>query len=235
MHKIIAHLKDNWIQYGFETFVVVFGILVAFSLNNWREEVKIKKEEDVLLQEVLSDMKAARELLIPFIEKHQKGTDHNQSLLKSVEDSLIYSNSYYDSLWRNTTGINLFVTFDPMYGSIRSIITSGKLGYITNQDVTNLISSFEDKVSDVKEAEPVIRKIYFENIFPLAHNYRSPSRFSNRFKPDFDNFPTDKELLTYLTELYYWRRAMLNEEKELLRDIEVLIELIEKELAIKRR
>ena len=49
MRKIIKHLKDNWIRHGFETLVVVVGVLIAFTLNNWNETQKIKAAEQALL------------------------------------------------------------------------------------------------------------------------------------------------------------------------------------------
>ena len=38
MKKILQNLKENWITYGFETLVVIVGILGAFALNNWNEK-----------------------------------------------------------------------------------------------------------------------------------------------------------------------------------------------------
>ena len=45
MKKIVNHLKENWIKYGFETFVIIVGILGAFALNNWNESRKASRVE----------------------------------------------------------------------------------------------------------------------------------------------------------------------------------------------
>ena len=37
MKKIVQHLKEEWYRYIFDTIVVIFGILIAFALNNWNE------------------------------------------------------------------------------------------------------------------------------------------------------------------------------------------------------
>jgi len=45
--KIILNLRENWITYGFETLVVVVGILGAFELENWKEsrQDRVKEQE----------------------------------------------------------------------------------------------------------------------------------------------------------------------------------------------
>ena len=40
MKKIIKHFKENWIKHGFETLYVIVGILVAFSLDDWNEDIQ---------------------------------------------------------------------------------------------------------------------------------------------------------------------------------------------------
>ena len=52
MKKFVKHFKKNWYRYGLESLVVIIGILVAFSLNNWKEERKISKKEMNLLSEL---------------------------------------------------------------------------------------------------------------------------------------------------------------------------------------
>ena len=45
MKEIINHLKSEWWKYGLETIVVIVGILVAFSLDNWNENRKTERLE----------------------------------------------------------------------------------------------------------------------------------------------------------------------------------------------
>ena len=52
MKRILTNLKENWITYGFETLVVIVGILVAFALNNWNEDRKQRELEQTTLEEL---------------------------------------------------------------------------------------------------------------------------------------------------------------------------------------
>ena len=56
MKKILTNLKENWITYGFETLVVIVGILIAFGLNNWNEGRKQRKLELNYLQRLHNDL-----------------------------------------------------------------------------------------------------------------------------------------------------------------------------------
>ena len=231
MRKIISHLKDNWIQYGFETFVVVFGILVAFSLNNWREDVKMKMEEKILLNGLQSEMMQNRKRLVSVIELHQIGANHHDSFLQIyLEDTLTEGRDFYDSLWNKTFGPTLLVTYNPLLGNVKSIISSGKLGYISNKNLARLISSFEGNVSDAKEAEPVFINMSNNLIYPLAYKYVPQElRGKTITVSDFLGFSRDKELFEYMRILSFWRKATLREERNLLSEIDKMLEMIEKE------
>ena len=56
MNRILQNLKQNWITYGFETLVVIAGILIAYSLNNWNEERKEEALESQYLERLVIDL-----------------------------------------------------------------------------------------------------------------------------------------------------------------------------------
>jgi hypothetical protein len=56
MRKIISHLRENWIRYGFETMVVMIGILGAYSLNNWNENRKKSDRIELYLEALVEDL-----------------------------------------------------------------------------------------------------------------------------------------------------------------------------------
>jgi len=50
MKKILETLKRKWAEYLLEVFVILIGILSAFSLSNWNESRKNKIEEIKILK-----------------------------------------------------------------------------------------------------------------------------------------------------------------------------------------
>ena len=113
---------------------------------------------------------------------------------------------------------------------MKSIISSGKLGYISNKNLARLISSFEGNVSDAKEAEPVFINMSNNLIYPLAYKYVPQElRGKTITVSDFLGFSRDKELFEYMRILSFWRKATLREERNLLSEIDKMLEMIEKE------
>lgn len=43
--KLLDHLKQNWIRYGFETFTIVVGIFGAFTIESWSDTRQQQKND----------------------------------------------------------------------------------------------------------------------------------------------------------------------------------------------
>jgi len=56
MKEILSHIRKSWYKYLLEVFVITFGILLAFSLNTWKEEKKLKQVEIGHLKAMLSSV-----------------------------------------------------------------------------------------------------------------------------------------------------------------------------------
>lgn len=56
MVKIGKQLKEIWIRHGFETLVVIAGILIAFTLNDWNDNRKAKIFETKLKIELYNSI-----------------------------------------------------------------------------------------------------------------------------------------------------------------------------------
>jgi len=56
MKRIIKHFKENWYKYGLEILVVVFGVLIAFSLGNWNEGIKTNKKLNRYTENLINDI-----------------------------------------------------------------------------------------------------------------------------------------------------------------------------------
>jgi len=56
--NIVNNLRNNWITYGFETLVVVVGILGAFELENWKQTRQDRIKEQEYLSRIENDLKS---------------------------------------------------------------------------------------------------------------------------------------------------------------------------------
>ena len=76
-------MREEWYKYILEVFVVVIGLLIAFSLNNWRESIKEKKVE-------LESLKNLRSDLFQNLGEIQSIMDREQAKLGFTDSLLIF-------------------------------------------------------------------------------------------------------------------------------------------------
>ena len=88
--RIFKHLRSDWFRYGFETLAVIVGILAAFALENWRDSLKVNKEEYEILVNLLNDLKEAEKQSERIISNEIESRNHLIWALnaKAVSDSL---------------------------------------------------------------------------------------------------------------------------------------------------
>ena len=156
MKRILETFKRKWAEYLIEIIVIIIGILVAFTLNNWNEE-RLKRAEEVdTISRVLADIGMDLEqfdLRIKSVEEKQK------SLLRvkiALSEGLSYDIDSFlkdiiigaDYGWNQ--GLSQRSTYDDLLGS-------GKLGIISNTNIRSEIGyyyrNYEDSHNRIDERE----------------------------------------------------------------------------------
>ena len=140
-----------------EIVLVVVGILIALQVNNWNEERKIKSIEKTILidlkAEIISNIAALEET----IEEHEKSFNASRELAR-----LINSPSERESLADKTIN-KLFITarhnwtYNQNKGILNSIISSGQINYIRNNNLKYLLTSLSDMTEDAMESTSAIQ------------------------------------------------------------------------------
>lgn len=123
-----------------EIILVVIGILLALQINTWNEERKLKKEREVLISSMISDLEASRQRL-SFLEAANKEAISRTS--KFLE--LSYSDNSkvsIDSLQYYFSGGFEFPYFEPVLTSYEQAVSSGKISLIDDKEFYNKMSNF---------------------------------------------------------------------------------------------
>jgi cell division protein ZapA (FtsZ GTPase activity inhibitor) len=178
MRKVISHINENWIRHGFETLVVIVGILVAYSLNSWNERVKQNESELVLLENLKSDI----------LRNIQEHTNDLANARRSYESSLKILNFIENGVPTEETATPYFATFNlysPFFitASTFQSLTSGGLDLISNDILRNDIASYyevngkrlEFWQTNTAYWPPLILKSYLENNFYSEVSYNIDS------------------------------------------------------------
>ncbi len=206
MKDIIKHLKENWIRYGFETIVVVAGILGAFMLNNWNENQKQKIIEIQYLKRLsidlsndityynrrISDSKSLitvhREFISQLYQK-QSSLDDVKNLFANIlwnSEQLTSQNSTYIEL-TNSGNLNVLRNQE-LRGSVINYYRENNLASIHISEFNEVSSRF---LIEVGKQVPNLSKFYsfHDDLYDGVDII-----FDEQF--DFINDPTSKKFQT---------------------------------------
>ena len=152
--KIRYKLVDNnlflkYAKYAIgEIILVVIGILIALSINNWNQRNQLKIEEVKSLESLHSEFQGN---LQEFDKTHADQLNRNDAINQILfSDVSSYSLSSLDSLYRKA---NFNWTYNPSFSIYNSLINSGKIQLISNDTLRNKISQFKEQVNDYLEDE----------------------------------------------------------------------------------
>ena len=126
-----------------EIVLVVIGILIALSINNWSNNKQLRHTEQAYLLSLQSEFKTN-------LSKVNRTISENKELMNNIEQML----TLFDSNVRDTIsdkGISdimysIFgnsVSYQPSKGVLTDIISSGNLNLIQNEQLRQHLASFE--------------------------------------------------------------------------------------------
>lgn len=222
-----------------EIVLVVIGILIALSINNWNENRKIRIAELEILQNLKTELQLNLEALKTINEQHKSelkdgiyilnlfGTDiSNMSELKL--DSLI-SNAFAG------------FSFEAKDGYINSLIASNKIDYLQNAELKSLISSFESMILDANQEDEFVRRLFNERLWPstdgkisalntLAATGAYKEFPKGTYKSDYNWFFSNREMEDLTANIFSWRKENVVDEQIFMDKIETMIRIINTQL-----
>lgn len=130
-----------------EIILVVIGILIALSINNWNEERKDRIREQAILNQLKTEFKNN---LAQLDQKNRSKRESINSALQLIK--------YIDSTsLRNKDSVNYhlvrtipFTTFDPI---INDLASSGELRIIRNDSLKQKLTFWTSETADLREEE----------------------------------------------------------------------------------
>ena len=243
LNKALKHLKKNWIKYGFETLVVIIGILLALALNNWNENRLQNIKETQYLERLVKDLQAdtiyyndriaSSEFVINYHRDFIRTMYQTQESFKEVED--LFSPLTWNS--------QLLTTQNATYVELTS---SGNLDILANQNLKEGIIQYyrrnEEAAKHVAEFNEFSAR-YLNHLFEVISNSNKFHRFINDIYEGmnfiekeewaFINEPNSEkfELLEGVLGMYrYKHQIFIDYFKSLKSNSSQLIEDIQKEL-----
>ena len=232
-----------------EIILVVIGILIALSINNWNENKKERKEEYQALKSLHSEFIESR-------KRYNSNHDHNEKIFDGIRNLLkILDEKRATEYLADSIYMNLNIsswssaTFEPSRGIINSLINSGKLNIISNENLKVQLVQWNDQVINFQNWQHLAQDYRFTYLFPLISKATVlPSKIKihdsnveyNRYDisgHDIDlSIVNSKEFYNYLNQCWVYSNTILEKNerikvgKKVRESLDNIIFLIEKEL-----
>ena len=154
-----------------EIILVVIGILIALSLNNWKEDLANRGEET----RILGGLKQEFEVNLAEVSRNIKlNTSTGKStidLINLIRTENPFANSrYVDSL---LYAVYMFGSFDAQTGLIDEVISSGKLSIIKDTELRDRLTSISGLLDNAEEDYLIRSNYYYYHIIPYLSKYIS--------------------------------------------------------------
>jgi hypothetical protein len=169
-----ARKTGKYLKYAIgEIILVVIGILIALTINNWNEQKRNNKLEKRYLVDLISDLQKDSTQLEDFVIDLNEKVRTRPLLINGIKNGNIVKDSIKDYFSKQWEDINFFspnkVTFEEIKnGSHLSIIRNLEL----RKSITSLHSDYEDllKVEDFYKSINTELISMLKRIFPELGN-----------------------------------------------------------------
>lgn len=222
-----------------EIALVVIGILIAVQINNWNEGRKEVEREQKILVSLQREISANITELNSVIDRHKYSGALTRELLTIFSaPGSFFDVIYLDSLVENASSPH---SFTPQLGVVKSVISTGEINYLQDEQVVDFVSTFEDENAKLMRGFSRLVTIWGEHLWPRENLYirrlnraqenkKSWFEFTlppSRHVSDYERFFADVVLEnTYMLMLYDHTYLIIREEI-LLEQMKEILTLVE--------
>lgn len=197
LRKIRRKLMDSkkitsYLLYAIgEIVLVVIGILIAVSLNNWNNDLKDENTRTkylVALEEEFLENKERLQLVRNINQRNIKAARSLSALMGEGKDIVSI-----DSLYQLVIGVIGFeAQYNPSTGVIDDIISSGKLELFGNDSLRYLLASWGSELSKIHFQEKEEVNTFRLNISNELLTQMSLKNATRSYQNNFFNIPESK-------------------------------------------
>jgi len=172
-----------------EIILVVIGILIALSINNWNEERKNRNREQSILKNLQSDFKANIDNVDKTYNRFLEAYEASADLLEIISSNSSINGSEIEHLLDEI--INKTMSLDINTGSINEMLNTGSINLIRDNNLKKQLSNWSFFEADTQDDVVIYRDYLFDFFIPSLTN---KSLLRNMEVPDF--FEEDLKLKT---------------------------------------
>jgi hypothetical protein len=152
-----------------EIVLVVVGILIALSINNWNQNRINKQNEKLILNELHKEFisnKIQLDTVLFYNKRSFKSVKYVRSKLPIDMEKI-----NLDSLAYHLDHMGYNYTFNPSEGVTNALMNSSTFNLISNDELRNLLIQWDDVVSDYQEEEVNAFNNFVNHLKPFEKKY----------------------------------------------------------------
>jgi hypothetical protein len=178
-----------------EIVLVVIGILIALSINDWNAIRVEKKDEQQILENLKTEFESAIEQMLYLNKIRARYLSASEEILKISNSNDEYNYQKIDSLLMHTI---YSPTYNDPIGSLIALTTSNSIDLISNNDLKVRLIAWPSELQDMIEGEMIENHISTNQYYPILYHYSSMAQIFKWFKITDINFDRDKNLVAII-------------------------------------
>ena len=185
-----------------EIVLVVIGILIALSINNWNEERKTRLLENSYNQSIKNDLKGDHETIKYIINKTKLVIEAHEVIMEQLKffDTIKDSRPLFTLMLENTGFPDLKVSDN----TIETLKNSGNIEIISSKSVRKAIQTYYDTVEIIYFQQGFMNSININYTMGEFFNYLECEKgIKNNTKVPFDDRARENLPDTYAS-LIHW-------------------------------
>ncbi len=234
--------SSKYLKYAIgEIVLVVVGILIALSINNWNQGRLERIEEKKLLQSLKIDFEETRNYFKRLNTRRNESLFVFNELFRIGKEGDFSNENYIDSLLAKT----LFTpTYNGKTSSISIIVNSGKMNLLRNEGLKTMLLAWPQQVEDMTEGEQDGKQITLGEWIPFAQSYTSVNDWfknfgfeglpaehrTSRVKKDYRGLFNDRKFENTITKMELLYTAGKLETQRLIEKTDEIIVMIDSDL-----
>ena len=215
--------KKYILKYTLEFLVIFLGISLSFIINNWNET---KKDETLEIKY----LKSLKEEYVSNLELFDESFSYHKPRWDNLERFYKFSNK--NSFKEMDSIVNILTlnwSFNPNLGATNSLITSGYIELIKNDDIKKLVCDLSNSMTYTEE-EKRTELVCVEMGYYLTEHYVYNPR-NDKEKQKCVDLILSTPFRNKIYDMQLWLESIIIEEPELREDFLKLIALIATELS----
>lgn len=217
-------MKKYLLKYTLEFLVIFLGISLSFFINNWNESNKNEELE-------IKYLKSLKEEYESNLMLFDQSFSHHIPRWNNLDVFFNFSNK--NSFEEMDSVVNILTinwSFNPNLGATNSLISSGYIELLKNDEIKKLVSRMPFLIDDYTEEEKRTELVCVEMGYYLTEHYVYNPR-NEKEKKQCVNLILSTPFRNKIYDMQLWLESIIKEGPELREDFLLLIALIDKELS----